>query len=140
MNRKWFMVIIIVVISLFIFVVWKNTRSVISDFSFQQDTQVKQYEIKKIEASSPVYTHKDPNFSFQYPQDFKTTSFQDENGDTVLVQKTEDSIGLQVYIRKFSDTGDALTVQKIQTDLPTLGMENIKPLLFDVSEQIYVFL
>src|SRR3989344_494480 len=74
---------------------------------------------------STRYTDTRFGFSFGYPGQFNVGAFDDDNGRTVLVQRTEGggSEGVQIYIQPF-DEQTAITKERVLRDLPDTVIKN----------------
>lgn len=85
-----------------------------------------------------TYNHSDPNFSFEYPEDFNISAFPDgENGETVLVQKPNSNEGFQVFISPFDEPSDPtqggagpITVERVKQDVPDMVIESPETVKF----------
>ena len=83
-------------------------------------------------AEQDVYRHIEPNFSFNYPKGFKVGSFEEGDGETVLVQsdasnksyQSYSNLAFQIYISDF-DEDITLTAQRINRICPN-KMDNAK--------------
>ena len=93
----------------------------------QQALQTAQSQMQKPEEQNN-YTHPDPNFSFQYPKTMNATSFEEGEGETILVQfdasyksntsyQSYPNLAFQIYISDF-DEDITLTAERIKKDLP----------------------
>ncbi len=69
------------------------------------------------ETLTQTYTHQNPHFSFQYPEGFNIGSFQEGEGETVLVQQPGENRGFQIYILPFDEPGP-ITKERIWQDIP----------------------
>ena len=76
-------------------------------------------------------------FSFQYPEGFKVSEFEEENGKVILFEASgktsdvespktsdvEELAGFQIFITPFDESGP-LTAERIKKDLPNAVVEN----------------
>ncbi len=74
------------------------------------------------EDTSPVYTDPDYGFSFDRPDGFTVTRFQDEKGDVVLAQGPANQT-FQIFISPFDEEGP-ITSPRIKQDLPKMLIQN----------------
>ena len=139
MDRKWFVTIIIILcIAVFLFI-YTNRKTEKGQFDIDYSVnKVDQYDIGAIEEAN-LYSNENPPFSFRYPDDFSVSSFEDTDKSVVLVQKSEDQAGLQIYISDFSDDKEGLTPQRIQRDIPSIVMVNVQPVFFGGKETGLIF-
>ncbi len=77
-----------------------------------------------------VYANPAYGFSFQHPEGFKVSEFQDETGDVLLFEKSSPSEalakeGFQIFIAPF-DESSPLTPERVKKDLPQIEMKNPK--------------
>ncbi len=75
------------------------------------------------EDTSPVYTDPDYGFSFERPDGFTVTRFQDEKGDVVLAQGRSSDQSFQIFITPFDEEGP-ITSPRIKQDLPKMLIQN----------------
>ena len=95
--------------------------------------------IKNHESGILVYTHPTLGFSFKYPAGFHITSFDEGDGEMVLVKKSEirstksetnsnvenskpETSELQIYVSPFDEPGP-ITPQRIKKDIPDMVIE-----------------
>ena len=76
------------------------------------------------QAGVQKYTDATYGFSFQYPQDFKVTSFPEGDGETVLIREP-DGKELQIFVSSFDEPGP-ITPERIHKDIPDMDIENPK--------------
>jgi len=78
-----------------------------------------------------LFVHPTLGFSFEYPANFTVGQFQDNNGQTVLVQSPPlfskegegGSSSLQIYVQPFNEPGP-ITAARIKKDLPQQLISN----------------
>ena len=70
------------------------------------------------------FIHPNRGFSFDLPKGFEYGSFPDENGELLVFEKNSRE-GFQIYITPFDEEGP-LTPERIQQDLPSLSMTDVK--------------
>ena len=73
--------------------------------------------------SGQRYSHSEPDFSFNYPEGFGASGFEDGEGETILVQK--EGRGFQIYITAIGEDLE-ITEEKINQDIPDLKIKNAK--------------
>src|SRR3989344_5572093 len=73
---------------------------------------------------SNLYTNEKYSFSFNYPEGFKVSEFEDENGDVLLFEK-DTKASFQIFIAPFDESGP-LNPERVQKDLPQIEMKNPK--------------
>ena len=81
------------------------------------------------------YTSPDFGFSFRYPKDFSATELEDDAGATVLLQKSGEREGFQIYISEF-DEAEPLTGARILQDLPASEVIDPKDVLIGEGKAI----
>lgn len=62
-------------------------------------------------------TYTDPynGFSFAIPTGFHITQFNQNGGETVLVQSADASQGFQIFVTAFTDPGSSITAARVQS-------------------------
>lgn len=96
------------------------------DFGLNSQLVKSQYSI--IEGDSDLYEDPNNRFMFSYPKEFSPASFGGkEIGETVLLQKTGEKAGFQIFITLFDEPGSVLTVERIKTDVPGIIMHDPRP-------------
>ncbi len=63
------------------------------------------------------YRSADYGFSFKYPEGFSASELDDDSGYVVLVQKSGEREGFQIFISEFDEEGP-ITPERIKQDLP----------------------
>jgi len=97
------------------------------DFGFWDSVTEPKYELKKSD-DNPEYKDKNNRFSFNYPKDFTVGYFGDtESGETVLVQRSGEKVGFQIFITQFDEPASGLTVERIKKEIPDLEVNNPEP-------------
>ncbi len=107
----------------------KETKQALSDA---------QNQMAKAEEQN-VYTHPDPYFSFNYPKTMNASSFEEAEGETVLLQSSPPgtggvpaagggggTLGMQIFISPFEED-ITLTAERIKKDIPGIKMSGEKP-------------
>lgn len=80
-------------------------------------------------AKTATYRHPKGWFSLDYPDGFRVGRFEEEVGaDTVLIQQTENNLGVQIYSTIFDEPGP-LTRERILKDVPDIGMQDEKGII-----------
>lgn len=79
-----------------------------------------------------TFTHPKYLFSFKYPKDFNATSFEDGEGDMVLVQSKDSKSGFQMYITPFDEPGP-ITTKRVKKDLPDIMIEDPQQIELRIS-------
>jgi hypothetical protein len=114
---------ILVAILLVIFVVWAvkkqgagnlSTSDVASNFVTSDVTKL----------GLKTFSHPGYGFSFEYPVDWNATSFAENDGETVLVQKPDQAQGIQIYISMFDEPQTNLSRERILQDIPDIKITN----------------
>lgn len=76
-------------------------------------------------ASGPSRFVSNPyNFTFQYPQNFSVSAFDDRGGHVVLVQKQGGDAAVQMFITSWDEPTNTVTPERIKKDLPDLTIRN----------------
>ena len=78
-------------------------------------------KLQQVSTNFKEYYNSDLGFSFQYPEGFLQTEFEDENGTVILFEAS--GRGFQIFVSPFDESGP-LTAERIKKDLPNLVMEN----------------
>lgn len=104
----------------------------------QEAIQTAQNQMAKAEEQN-VYTHPDPYFSFNYPKTMNASSFEEAEGETVLLQSSPPgtggvpaagggggTLGMQIFISPFEEN-ITLTAERIKKDIPGIKMSGEKP-------------
>src|SRR3989344_8475090 len=108
MKKNLPYILIAIILIIVGFFAYKSYQSNKSYPSYSADNQQNSKETKKAleTAQSQMqkpeeqnnYTHPDPNFSFQYPKTMNAASFEEGEGETVLLQGQGGALGMQIYI------------------------------------------
>jgi len=135
MKKNLPYILIAIILIIVGFFAYKSYQSNKSYPSYSADNQQNSKETKKAleTAQSQMqkpeeqnnYTHPDPNFSFQYPKTMNAASFEEGEGETVLLQGQGGALGMQIYISDF-DEDITLTAERIKKDLPGTIMNQPK--------------
>jgi hypothetical protein len=72
------------------------------------------------------FVSKPYGFSFQYPQDFSVSAFDDRGGHVVLVRSADSKTVMQIFITNWDEPTDAVTPERIKQDLPNLTIRNAR--------------
>jgi hypothetical protein len=134
MNSKKIPTIVAVLIVI-IFVVFSRSSNqggegIIVDLGFNADLIKSKYSI--VDGGSKSYSDPENRFSFKYPTEFTVGTFGDiEIGETILLQRAQEENGFQILISLFDEPGKALTVQRIQTEIPSLKMHDPRAIDFE---------
>jgi len=90
-------------------------------FGEQKEASLSETENVQIVGGAKIY--KDPSFGFsvRIPTSAKVTSFQEGEGQNILIQDA--SYQMQIYVSGF-DENIALTAARIKKDIPDIKMEN----------------
>ena len=100
------------------------------DFGLNSQLVKSEYSIQ--EGQSKRYTDPGNRFAFSYPDEFTAGSFgDDETGETVLLQKTGEKAGFQIYITQFDEPGSVLTPDRIKSEVPGLPMIDARTVDFN---------
>ncbi len=75
-------------------------------------------EITQASQTSSTYLHKKYNFTFSFPSDFKTSNFQEGEGEQIVFTRSNGD-WFQIYITPW-DEGEILTSERIHEDIPDL--------------------
>ena len=135
MKKNLPYILIAIILIIVGFFAYKSYQSNKSYPSYSADNQQNSKETKKAleTAQSQMqkpeeqnnYTHPDHNFSFQYPKTMNAASFEEGEGETVLLQGQGGALGMQIYISDF-DEDITLTAERIKKDLPGTIMNQPK--------------
>ena len=74
------------------------------------------------------YQNPDYGFSFEYPEGFNITEFEESDGYMILAQGVGEKNSFQIYITVYDEPGP-LTTERIKKDLPKLVMENSQEIM-----------
>lgn len=86
-----------------------------------------------------LYQHHS-GFTFQYPATFSVTAFSDDGeGEVVLVQNTERTVGFQIFSLPFDEKGP-LTQERIQKDVPNISMTDVVPISISGNDSGITFI
>lgn len=87
------------------------------------DERVPQENILPGATLAHKYQNQGYGFSFEYPQGFNVSEFEEGSGYMILVQGPGDKKAFQVFITVYDEEGP-LTAGRIKQDLPKLVMES----------------
>lgn len=90
--------------------------------SSASDTSATASGLPEPPAGSSRYTHPARGFSFQYPEGFAVSSFEEGGGEMVLAEGGGTGNGFQIFIAPFDELGP-ITVERIRQDLPDIPIE-----------------
>ena len=74
-----------------------------------------------------VFTNDSLGFSFAVPKGFHVQKTTDDSGETVLMQSSDSSHGVQVYITPFTDAVSSITKTRVEREAK-LAVANDSPL------------
>ncbi len=119
--------ILIGIIGVIFVVVKKPSNSGVEvDFGIFDGVSDSSYEVEKGE--SPLFSDNKNRFEFNYPKEFSISQFGNaEEGETVLAQRSGEKAGFQIFITTFDEPIEALTVERIKSEIPDLEMNNVEP-------------
>lgn len=139
-NLPYFLLIAILAAAGFFVYFFRSSHSTPSPLSSENQQTSKetkqalsdaQNQMAKAEEQS-VYTHPDPYFSFNYPKTMNASSFEEAEGETVLLQSSPSgaggvgTLGMQIFISPFEED-ITLTAERIKKDIPGIKMSGEKP-------------
>jgi hypothetical protein len=82
------------------------------------------------------YSHPVLNFSFIYPEGYTASAFNDDVGNTVLVQRSDEH-GVQMFMMPFDEDITVLTEERIRQDVPDVVMKNKREIILGDSKGLY---
>ena len=85
-----------------------------------------------------TYTNFRYKFSFQCPEAFNVTDFDEEDTQTILVSKKDTKDGFQIFIAPFDEPGP-ITKERILEDLPDFKIESPEQRLLKNGETALIF-
>ena len=91
-----------------------------------------------ISEESAVFTHPDLGFSFEIPEGFSATAFDENNGKMVLVQGETNAEAFQIFAIPFDEPGP-ITAERIKQDLPKMVMEEVQNITLGGATAIVFF-
>lgn len=96
----------------------QNSESNAKDFNPGSDTTTQDQE------NFQVYTHPTYGFSIRIPKELGVGSFQETEGETVLISGKSQSkdFSMQIFVRPFNEDV-TITANRIKKDVPSLQME-----------------
>lgn len=90
---------------------------------------------------SQTYKNSEYQFSFKYPEGFKIGEVpHGEDGNTIVVQNAEDSVGFQVYVTPYGGADTAITKAKIEADIPDMKVKQPQPVAIGSSGKGLAFI
>ncbi len=78
-------------------------------------------ENTQVEEASGIIRHTNPNFSFNYPKEWAVTSFEDAEGETILLRDKTTGGDVQLYIAPF-DEETIITADRVKRDIPEMSI------------------
>jgi hypothetical protein len=95
-----------------------------SDSQNTPPTYEKQFSTQETQSGPNQFVSKPYNFTFQYPQRFSVSAFDDRGGHVVLVQQEGGQTAVQIFITDWDEPTNAVTPERIKQDLPDLQIRN----------------
>lgn len=134
MDVKKYSIVAVLVLVVIVFAVKtggsRDVTGIDVDFGFTADLISSEYSI--VNGGSKQYEDPEERFSFKYPKAFTVGVFGDsEIGETVLLQKTGEKAGFQIFVTLFDEPGRVLTADRIQSEIPGINMIDPRPVDFD---------
>lgn len=83
----------------------------------------KQFSTQKSERGPNQFVSKEYDFTFQYPENFSVSAFDDRGGHVVLVQAEDGETAIQMFISGWDEPTNAVTPDRIKQDLPDLTIQ-----------------
>lgn len=78
-------------------------------------------------------------FSFNYPEEYEVTVFEEPVGGATFVVQDKKSDGFQVIVSPFDEPLTALTEERVRRDIPDLTIEAVQPVLLGDAGQGIAF-
>lgn len=103
-----------------------STSSAGTSSESQPPEYEKQFSTQKSERGPNQFASKEYNFTFQYPENFSVSAFDDRGGHVVLVQQAEGETAVEIFITDWDEPASAVTPDRIKQDLPDLTIRNPK--------------
>lgn len=153
-QRNFYILISVIIAIVVIFFIFNKKDDVI--VSEQNEKIGILSTIKNFSLSGPtakldkrIYTNETYNFSFEFDEGVNVTSFKEgEEGDIILVKKSDENLEFQIFISEFDEEGP-ITPTRIKQDLPnliiknpqnvTIGSDSITALIFESKSEIESF-
>ncbi|MBX4206137.1 hypothetical protein KW795_02970 [Candidatus Microgenomates bacterium] len=101
----------------------------VENFGKQSNTQAKPGYKK--------YTHPNLNFSFEYPDEYIVGSFEENDGEIILVQDKDKNGGVQLFVTNYDESSTDLTLERIKQDNPDMVITAQKYVDLGATKAIY---
>lgn len=86
----------------------------------------KQFSTQESQGGPSRFVSKEYDFTFQYPENFSVSAFDDRGGHVVLVQAEDGKTAVQMFISSWDEPTNAVTPERIRQDLPNLSIREPK--------------
>jgi hypothetical protein len=129
-------ILIIVVLSLLVVGggIYLSLRDAESRTPVEEDaSETPSLTLENTQVEEGLLRHSEPTFSFSYPAEWVVTSFEDAEGETVLLRDRSTNGDVQLYLTPF-DEAIVLTAARIKQDLPSLSV--IDPLQVEIGKRV----